>query len=185
MNTESRPGIGDDDATATHRVHREQTNDHEREGTGGGFDRDRAEREARDAIGSARDELQALLENQKNAAADRVRDVARALRSTGDELRAKDQHTVAAYVASVADRIEHWSGQLHRRHIDMLARDIQQFATRQPLLCIAGAAVIGFAATRFLKSSESRPSHDSDAHSPSGETAALTPAVTAADSYNP
>jgi|GEM_PF-2514277 len=118
-----------------------------------GFDRAQAERDARDAIGAARDELQGLLEGQKNAAADRVHAIAGALRSTAEDLRARDQNTVAAYVEHVAGRIAYWSDSLAQRHIETLARDMRQLAHERPGLVIAGALVIGFAATRFLKSS--------------------------------
>ena len=119
----------------------------------GGFDRAQAERDARDAIGAARDELQGLLENQKNAVSGHVHAIADALRNTAADLRARDQNTVAAYVEHVAERIAYWSDGLAQRHIVTLARDIRQLAHERPGLVIAGALVLGFAATRFLKSS--------------------------------
>lgn len=140
------------------------------------FDRDDAEREARDAIGRARDELQALLENQKNAAAGQVEAIAQALRRTADELHARDQVTVASYVGHVADRIAHWSGRLRRRHVDSLAGDIRHFANQQPGLFIAGAIVVGFAAARFLKSSGTGEGSAANARTPSTHTREAAPA---------
>lgn len=152
-------GPGGDDPDTEDRLRREphsgphDSADHGRAGAGG-FDRDQAEREAREAIGNARDELQSLLENQKNAAATQVRAVADALRQTEDTLRDKGQNNVAAYVGHVADRINYWSGQLRERHIHELGRDIQNLVSRQPGLFIAGALIAGFAAIRFLKSTQ-------------------------------
>lgn len=152
-------GPDDDGPDTADRSHRESYSgsndsaDRERN-SGRGFDRDQAEREARDAIGNAQNELQSLLENQKNAAATQVRAVADALRQTEDKLRDNGQNSVAAYVGHVADRINYWSGQLRERHIHELGQDIQNLASRQPGLFLAGALITGFVAIRFLKSTQ-------------------------------
>ncbi|HET7313664.1 hypothetical protein [Salinisphaera sp.] len=163
-----------DDPDAGDRLHREEQGaggGHTRNDSTPGFDRDQAEREARDAIGNARDELQSLLENQKNVAAEQVRAMAEALRGTADELNRKDQHTVATYVGHVAERIDYWSDRFRQRHIDELARDIQNLANRQPGLFIAGAVVVGFAATRFLRSTAGDRGYRSGQTDHTGEAA--------------
>ncbi|MFP7673851.1 hypothetical protein ACG74X_10920 [Marivita sp. S0852] len=70
----------------------------------------------------------------------------------------------AAALAQLAQGIEGMAQTLRDRSIDGLVDDVAVFARRNPVLFLSGAALAGFAAARFLKSS---PTHaDDDVHDP-------------------
>jgi hypothetical protein len=53
---------------------------------------------------------------------------------------------------SAADGLQRLSDALQRRDFDTLLRDTEDFARRQPAVFIGAAALAGFLAMRFLKS---------------------------------
>lgn len=65
----------------------------------------------------------------------------------GDSLQAQAAH-------HVADRIETVAHRIRTTDLNTAVAETRAFARRNPLLFFGGAAMLGFAATRFLKASE-------------------------------
>lgn len=69
-----------------------------------------------------------------------------------------DADSVQAVVGDqIAAQLQDFVGVLRDADFNALAGTAQTFARQNPLLCLGGAAVIGFAAVRFLKASEPTP----------------------------
>jgi len=80
----------------------------------------------------------------------------------GDSLQARVAHQVAEQVEGVA-------AQLRSADLGSITRDVSQFARKNPALFVGGAALLGFAATRFLKARDPEPEeHASKAGNPWG-----------------
>lgn len=98
---------------------------------------------------------------QKEAAASGIHDFAAALHAAADQLQGERHEGIARLAQSAAGGLDRMSGSLARKDLDALVRDAESFARRQPLAFFATAAVAGFLAVRFLKSSERDPARDS------------------------
>jgi hypothetical protein len=96
---------------------------------------------------------QSAAERGKDRVAEKARDVAQALHNASDRLRTDEQSEVAVYTQGIADKIEQLAGTLSGRSLPDLAREVEQFARRQPALFIGGAFSAGLIAARFFKSS--------------------------------
>lgn len=82
-----------------------------------------------------------------------TRTLAQALRRTGDDLRAEGNGSVAGLTTGAADRLEHLAGYLEQMDGSRLLHDVENAARRRPWLVAAGGALLGLAASRFLKAS--------------------------------
>lgn len=137
--------------------------------------------------GAVRDSASSLFEEQRNRAADEIAALGEALRQS---VRALDQSggTVARYADQAAQQIGDFAGTLRTRSWNELAADVEDFGRRWPIVFMAAAAGIGFAAGRFLMASAARPadaakgvgdaglpsSSNSTARPGSGNTGAMT-----------
>ena len=99
-----------------------------------------------------------MLEERKGKFTSEVEAVAHVLHRSADELGADGSHA-AEYAHWVAGALDRVSQHLHQKDVKSLLRETQDFARREPGLVIGGAVALGFALTRFLKSSE--PRHES------------------------
>ncbi len=83
--------------------------------------------------------------------------MAQDLRHVGDQLRATGVAGGAVgYVDRGAEMVEHLGRYLENADSDRLIGDLETMARRQPWAIAAGALVLGFAASRFLKTSSTR-----------------------------
>lgn len=112
---------------------------------------------ASEAMSSAKEEATHRAEGAKSSIANEMSDVARALRSATDDLRGNS--TSRRTVDWVADRIEGMSQAMRNRDTSQLMSDVSGFAKRNPALFLGGAALVGFAISRFAKAS-SEPRHE-------------------------
>lgn len=99
------------------------------------------------------EQVKTQLANQKHEAAQRMTPIQTALRETGQQLRKQGQGPVAQYADKAADQVERFSGYLRETEVDEIVDEVRGFARRRPPVFLGGAAVLGFLATRFLKSS--------------------------------
>lgn len=106
-----------------------------------------------------------MLEERKGWVTNEVRSVAQALHRSGDQLDAEGSQA-GPYAHWVADALDRVSAHLQQNDMKALLRETQAFARREPGLVIGGALAIGFALTRFLKSSET---HDASSVTTSEE----------------
>lgn len=148
---------------------------------------DRMQHEAQRLTEEVKDQGQVMLQDQKRAIADQIGGMANALRSTAEQLQTQDQDAIAQYTQQAADGLERFSQNLKDRDLNTLMGHVEDFARKQPGAFIGSAALLGFLAARFLKSSSERrstsPSNPS-AHSPyaSGQSASRSLSGSAAPS---
>lgn len=105
----------------------------------------------------ARDEAYARGEAYRDYAADETGKVASALRKASEDLSAGSPQE--RFVAQIADSIADTADRMRGMNLNEAARETTDFARRHPAAFLGGAALIGFAAARFLKASAS---HEDD-----------------------
>lgn len=108
-----------------------------------------------------------MLEERKGWVTDEVRAVAQALHRSGEQLDSEGSQA-GQYAHWAADALDRVSEHLQKNDMKALLRETQAFARREPGLVIGGALAIGFALTRFLKSSESHTTSSSATSSEEG-----------------
>jgi ElaB/YqjD/DUF883 family membrane-anchored ribosome-binding protein len=96
------------------------------------------------------------VDTRSTQAGEQVSSVADALRRTSDQLREDGKEQPAKLLEQGAARAEQLGGYLQRIDSDTLVRDVESFGRRRPWAMAAGAAVVGFAASRFLRASSER-----------------------------
>jgi hypothetical protein len=97
----------------------------------------------------AQDKGQAMIEDQPPAIVDRVGDMAKALRSTSDQLKTQDQRAMAQFTQQAADGIEQFSQALKNRDVDTLVGQVEDFARNPPGAFIGSMALLGVIAARL------------------------------------
>jgi hypothetical protein len=113
----------------------------------------RVQNEAERLSGEAKAKAQSLLHEQQHAIADQVGGFAQALHQTAQHLQEQHHDAVAQYTGQAAQSLERFSQTLRERDINAIVGQVQDFARRQPAVFIGSAALLGFMAARFLKSS--------------------------------
>ena len=132
---------------------------------------DQAREQAQNLASQAQETVRSQVDERSTQAGERITGTAGDLRSVGEELRNQGKGTPAKYVEQAADRIERTGGYLRDSDADRLLSDAEDFGRRQPWVVLAGAAVVGIAAARFLKaSSRDRYRSRSDGKGPSRPT---------------
>jgi hypothetical protein len=97
-------------------------------------------------------EAESLAENQKRAGAEKVDEMAKAVHGAADEL-GKQMPQAADLVHAAASRLEQGADALRERNIRDLTATFNDMGRKEPLALFGGAVVVGFAISRFLKSS--------------------------------
>ena len=109
--------------------------------------RDEPAEEARGA--DSREKAKRLLEEQKDAGAERLDGVARAIGGAGDQL-AQEMPQTAQYIRGAASSLREASASLRERKVGDLLGAVGDFACRQPAVFFGGAVIAGLALTRLL-----------------------------------
>ncbi len=130
---------------------------------------------ASQAMSSAKEEAAHRAEGAKSSIANEMSDVARALRGATEDLRGNS--TSKRTVDWVADRLDGMSQAIQNRETSQLVNDVSGFAKRNPALFLGGAALVGFAISRFAKAS-SQPRHEHWAGMDDDSAGADTPGMT-------
>lgn len=89
----------------------------------------------------------------KNAAAEKLGDVAGMLRQTAKELHGQKQDIVAAFAESAAAQCEKFAGTLKQADLEELIEEVETYVRKSPATLFAASALLGFALTRFIRSS--------------------------------
>lgn len=107
---------------------------------------------ARDAASQATQKIKETVDERKGAGAEYVGSLAEAMRRASREF---DQELPIAgkYIRKAAAQVEGVSDSIRTGDFNDLVRNAQSFARRQPTAFLGLAALAGFAAVRFLKSS--------------------------------
>ena len=112
-----------------------------------------AQDQAMKLVDTAREQATSQLAFQQQRAAGVFNTVATALRDASREMRKQDETTIAEYVDTAATQVEHFANTLRQQDLEQLMSTTARFARSQPALFLGAAFTLGFAATRFLKSS--------------------------------
>jgi len=114
---------------------------------------------ATQALGQVKDKAASVIDEQKTNLATSLTSVADGIRQVGENLGKDEENQVAAFAGkygeNLAGQVEKFSNYINQKEIKELARDVEQFARRNPVLFIGGALALGILAARFLKSSSS------------------------------
>jgi hypothetical protein len=86
--------------------------------------------------------------------------LAKALLLTSEQL---EGNLASPYVSKAANQLEKFAGFLENASGEDALRGVEDFARKNPLLFLGGAAVLGFGGARFLKSTASRGNDGSGA----------------------
>lgn len=139
MSTPKTPGHTSTEATATQAK--------QKAGELAGQAKTAARDVARDAGAAAKNQA----ESAKASVADEVSGVASALRTAAEEMRSgsPQERTFGQIAEGLADASE----AMRNKDLSEMVQDVSTFARKNPLVFLGGAALIGFAATRFAKAS--------------------------------
>jgi hypothetical protein len=122
-----------------------------------------AQEKVQETAETMRSRVREQVDQRSTQAGGQVRSTARALRSTGEQLREEGQDAPARAAERAADRAEQIGGWLEQSDADRILHEVEDFGRRQPLAVAAIGLAVGFAASRFLKaSSRSRYTRGAD-----------------------
>ncbi len=80
-----------------------------------------------------------------------LNEFAQSVREFGQDLRGRNQGMMAQVTEQAAGQIERAAGYM-QRDIGQMSEDVSSYATRQPVVFLAGAFMLGLLGARFLKS---------------------------------
>ncbi len=104
---------------------------------------------AMDAAESAKTHVKGRADAAQGVAADEVKNFSSALRTAAEEMR--DGSPQARTFSQIADGLADASEQIRDKDLGEIVGDLSDFARRNPMVFLGGAALVGFAATRFAK----------------------------------
>lgn len=111
---------------------------------------------ARGAVDQSKSFVSRQVDERTTQIGMRIGSAAYDLRNAGQQLRETPGSPVAPYVDRGADLVERFGQYLRDADSDRIVGDLESLARSQPWALAAGAAAIGFAASRFLKTSSTR-----------------------------
>jgi hypothetical protein len=111
--------------------------------------------EAKEQLSQATDKVRGLASEQKDLLAAQIGDVASAMERVASDLEANNGAS-AQYARMIADRAGKLSSSIRDNSVDQLLDMAQDFGRRQPAAFLGAAALLGFAASRFLTASANR-----------------------------
>ncbi|MFL4468598.1 hypothetical protein ACERZ8_01430 [Tateyamaria armeniaca] len=112
---------------------------------------------ARDVAQNAASAAKEQAGTAKSSVADEMSGVASALRTAAEEMRSgsPQERTFGQIAEGLADASE----AMRNKDLSEMVQDVSAFARKNPLVFLGGAALIGFAATRFAKASGPQDPH--------------------------
>jgi hypothetical protein len=112
---------------------------------------------AQNAVNQGKSFLGKQVDERSTVIGQQIGSLAQDLRSVGDQLRQSGTVGGAAgYVDQGAELIDKLAHYLQDADSDQLIGDLETYARRQPWAIAGAALVLGFAASRFLKTSSTR-----------------------------
>ena len=104
-------------------------------------------------VTAAKEQATEQLSTQKERVAGTLGTLAEAMHQAGSNMRDQDERMMAQYVESAADQVEQIAGMLRNQDVTQLLQSATEFGRRQPVPFLVASFALGFAATRFLRSS--------------------------------
>lgn len=117
---------------------------------------------ARSQLNEAADQARTVAGGQKDKLAEQVGTVAEAIGTAADELETKNG-AASQYVRMIAEQTERFSSTIRNNDVDALLGMANDFGRRQPAAFLGMAALLGFAASRFLMATANRPATTTEA----------------------
>ncbi len=97
-----------------------------------------------------------IAERSKQAGAETIAGVARTARALADTV-APDSPAIADYVRGAGQKIDHLASDLRDKKVGDLLTSAAEFGRSQPVVLLAGAALVGFALSRLIKAGVVQP----------------------------
>jgi hemerythrin superfamily protein len=146
----------------------------------------RVAHEAQRFADAAKERGRSILDDQQHFFASQIGGVAAALHRTAQQLGEEDQQGMAQYVNQAAAGLERFSHTLRDRNLSSLVGQVENFARQQPVAFIGSAALVGFLAARFLKSSAGRshPAYHPPSASAESNVGSYTEAMAPSPAYS-
>jgi hypothetical protein len=119
---------------------------------------------AKQEVGAATDKVRSIAADQKDLLAAQVGGVADAMERAASDLE-QSNGASAHYARLIADNAEKLSDTIRNNNVDQLLAIAQDFGRRQPALFVGAAALMGFAASRFVLASAKRRDEEAAASS--------------------
>jgi ElaB/YqjD/DUF883 family membrane-anchored ribosome-binding protein len=105
--------------------------------------------------------LRDQFDQRSTQAGSQVRSLAKALRSSGNELGNEGNSSAAQLTTRAADRIERVGSYLEQKSGDELMRDVERLARRRPWMLAGLGMLAGVAAARFVRASSEQRNDES------------------------
>ena len=141
---------------------------------------DHGQEKVHEAASQAKSKVREQLDQRSTQAADQIDQQASDLRAVSQSLREQGKSGPAGAADKIAGSAERVGSYLREKDSDALLADVEDFARRQPWAVGAGALVLGFVGSRFLKASSGRRYSarygQASAPEPSNAQTAVTPA---------
>lgn len=102
------------------------------------------------------DKLREQVDQRSTEAGEQVTAMSQALRSSGEQLRNDGKETPAKLIEGAAQRVDRIGSYLRDSDSNRILGDAESWARSRPWIAAAAGALVGFAASRFLKASSSR-----------------------------
>lgn len=110
-------------------------------------------REAQSLAETAAKDARDVAEQGKGRMAAQMATVGAAINRAAEDLEHHGQPMLASYARHLGQGVEQASHTVHEKQVEDLIGMVGDFARRQPAMFIGGAALLGFLASRFAKSS--------------------------------
>jgi len=108
---------------------------------------------AKDIAADAQGKVETALNRQKDVGADYIGNIASAAQRAAEEFEGETPQA-AQYIRQAANRMHTVADAVRVRDVRELVGEVEQFARREPTIFFGGALFLGFAAIRFLKTSQ-------------------------------
>ena len=112
-----------------------------------------AQEQVQEKAEQARGKLRDQVDTRSTEIGEQVSGTSEAIRAAASQLREKGQDGPAQATEQAAQKMEQAGRWLTESDADRILGDVEDFARRQPWAVLAGGLALGFAASRFLKSS--------------------------------
>jgi len=112
--------------------------------------------EAKAQVGEIAEKAKGMASEQKDLLAGQLGGVSEALQNAASDLEGR-QESSAQYVRMIADGADKLTSTLRDKDVDEILAIAQDFGRKQPAAFLGVAALLGFAASRFVMASASRP----------------------------
>lgn len=113
-----------------------------------------AKEQAQQVAGQAKDQARTQVDQRSTQAGQQIKTQASDIRTVSEQLREQGKEGPAKIAEQAADRAEKLGSYLEDSDADRILHDVEDFARQKPWAVIAGGIALGFAASRFLKASQ-------------------------------